>query len=141
MPTLSASLTTASLTALFGIVVFVLGQITVKFFLDPIQEQAKTIGGITHALTYYANVIDIATPEHKVEASRVYRDLSAGLLTSVRVIPFYGVLEKWRIVRTQDQIREASNALIGLSNTAGTDRYEDTEMRRKTIRESLGIKP
>ncbi len=68
-PTLSASLFTAALTALLGIVVFVLGQIAVKFILDPIQEQARTIGEVTHALTYYANVIEIATPDQKVEAS------------------------------------------------------------------------
>ncbi len=83
----------------------------------------------------------LAAPEDKAEARRVFRDLASGLLTSVRVVPFYGLMERLGAVRTRGQVSTASTALIGLSNTVGTDRYggEETRKRRQEIIESLGI--
>ncbi len=47
---------TASITILGGFIVFVLGQIVVKFFIEPIHEQSKTIGEIAYSLIFYANL-------------------------------------------------------------------------------------
>jgi hypothetical protein len=44
-----------ALTALAGIIVFIIGQIIVKSIIEPIQEQRRTIGDIAHALKYYKN--------------------------------------------------------------------------------------
>ena len=42
-PSFSASLTTAGVTALCGIIVFVLGQFVVKLIIDPLQENRLNI--------------------------------------------------------------------------------------------------
>jgi hypothetical protein len=49
---------TALATTLGGTVVFVIGQIIQRLFIEPIQEQRKLIGEIIHALTFHANLTD-----------------------------------------------------------------------------------
>jgi len=67
--------------------------------------------------------------------------LGADLRSGIRVIPWYGLLARWKLVRCIEQVRTASAHLIGLANVVGTPAYgdENTEKRRQEIRESLGI--
>jgi len=44
------------LTALLGVVVFVLGQIVVRFLIEPLLSQKKLIGEITGTIIFYSNV-------------------------------------------------------------------------------------
>jgi hypothetical protein len=46
---------TACFTMLGGVIVFVFGQIAIKFFIDPIQEQSKLINQIATDFTFYQN--------------------------------------------------------------------------------------
>jgi hypothetical protein len=94
VPTLTLSLITAAFTAFLGAVVFVVGHFVVRFVVAPIQEQARAIGGVTHALTYYANLYEDTYPDVIEEGSRVYRTLAAGLHSGVRVIPCYGIFAR-----------------------------------------------
>jgi len=41
-----------------GVAIFVLGQVLLRFFLEPIQEQRRIIGEIASALVYLANIQD-----------------------------------------------------------------------------------
>jgi hypothetical protein len=45
-----------ALTALGGVIVFVIGQIVVKFIIEPIYEQKKLIGEIAGSIHFYYNV-------------------------------------------------------------------------------------
>jgi hypothetical protein len=45
----------AALTVLGGVFVFVVGQVIVKFFIEPFQERAKLLGEIAGSLIYYTN--------------------------------------------------------------------------------------
>ena len=45
-----------ALTAAGGVTVFVLGQVLVKFLIDPIHEQKKLIGEIAATIIFYSNV-------------------------------------------------------------------------------------
>ena len=45
-----------ALTALGGVIVFVIGQVVVKFIIEPIYEQKKLIGEIVGSLHFYYNV-------------------------------------------------------------------------------------
>lgn len=53
-------LLTAALTALFGVLVFVLGQAAQRFVVEPIQDQRKVIGEVAFALLMFANVAEVA---------------------------------------------------------------------------------
>ncbi len=134
-------LLTAAFTASLGAVVFVVGQIFLKLIVEPVQEQYRTKGQVTHALTFYRNVYEVIDPGQMPEARRVHRDLAAGLLIGVDVIPLYRVLAALRLVIPKEKVRKASTALIGLSNSIGNeDELDDAELRRQEIAESLGIK-
>ena len=45
-----------ALTALLGVVVFVIGQIAVKFLIEPLHDQKKLIGEISGTIIFYSNV-------------------------------------------------------------------------------------
>jgi hypothetical protein len=45
-----------ALTALGGIIVFVLGQIVLKLFIEPIQEQKKVISDVVYAVIHHSHL-------------------------------------------------------------------------------------
>jgi len=47
---------TSSLTVLGGIIIFVAGQVVVKFLIEPFQNYTKLIGEIAGSVIFYANV-------------------------------------------------------------------------------------
>jgi hypothetical protein len=47
---------TSVLTIVGGVIVFVIGQMIVKFIIEPLNEQSKLIGEIANSLIFYANV-------------------------------------------------------------------------------------
>ena len=46
---------TSAFTVVGGVLVFVVGQIIIKFIIEPLHDQAKIIGDITSSLTLFAN--------------------------------------------------------------------------------------
>lgn len=56
MSEISKILLTSLLTVFGGVIIFVVGQIFVKFILEPLNEQSKLIGEIANSLNFYANV-------------------------------------------------------------------------------------
>lgn len=132
---------TAFITVVSGVVVFVAGQIILKLVIEPMQDQASTIGSITHALIFYANLVDEMAPEEPLwEAKWTYRDQAAALRRTLRTARPYRVLSSVRLVLPRDRIEEASSSLIGLSNAIGNpSRYEMIDERRRKICEALEI--
>ena len=47
---------TSSLTVLGGILIFVIGQLAVKFLIEPFQNYRKLVGEIADSLIYYGNI-------------------------------------------------------------------------------------
>jgi len=106
-----------ALTAVAGIAVFIAGQIIMKWFIEPIQEQRKLRGKIIYGLAYYANVYaEIFPRETVIEASTRLRDLASQLQANASVIPFYGLLSLLHMVPKSDVIMRVSAHLIDLSN-------------------------
>jgi hypothetical protein len=97
--------------------IFVIGQIVTRFVLEPIQEQARTVGRIAFCLLAYA---DLDPESHKIdrldEASRALRELAAQLRASRRVIPGYPLFALIRFVISKRVLLESSAALIHWSD-------------------------
>lgn len=97
--------------------IFVIGQALTRFVLEPIQEQARTVGRIAFCLLAYA---DLDPHSHKIErldeASRALRELAAQLRASRRVIPGYGFFALIRCVISRRVLLESSAALVHWSN-------------------------
>ena len=136
---LSDSIVTAGLTTALGLFAFVLGQFALKPIVEPIQEQTRIVGEVTHALIYYRNVGRSnpagPDPEGVAEARRSYRDLAAGLRTNLRVVPRYEVFARLQLVLPREQVQQTSAALIGLANTVqkGPDADDVNRGRWKSV--------
>jgi hypothetical protein len=117
--------------------IFVIGQILTRFVLEPIQEQARTVGRIAFCLLAYA---DLDPESHKIErldeASRALRELAAQLRASRRVIPGYTFLALIRCVISKRVLLESSAALIHWSD----DVYNgNTRAYRQRLAELLKV--
>ncbi len=122
-------------TVITGVVVFVLSQLFIEFFLRPIQEYKKLKSDISWALTYYANIYSNPTgvkQELYNEASTALRKLAAELRAFN--------IRKPKILYKKETLEAASKHLIGLSNCMGHDTnraYIQEDVKR--IKEALGI--
>jgi hypothetical protein len=110
------------LTALFGVAIFVIGQIVQRFLIEPIQEQRKTVGQVAHAVTFLRNVWLIPNPENYLmpetpqNAIKMLRDLAAQLRMSLRMIPFYRQAARLNCVLKPEDVETAASLLIEWSN-------------------------
>lgn len=118
---------TAALTAVFGVIVFVVGQSTQRFVLEPVQDQRKVIGEIAHAVLMYGNINNVAEVRERglpvawstdpEQVVRDVRDLAARLQASLYIIPAYRVMAWVRIVPLRDRILKAIQGLTAWSNS------------------------
>jgi hypothetical protein len=130
-------------TVLSGTLVYVLGQIILKFFIEPVQELKKTIGVISHSLIERANVIynpGIGLKEIETETSKELRNLVSRLQSHLYLIPRYSPTAQIFGLPLPAKILAASKALIGLAN--GVDMPDPNGFNAqslKTVCNSLGI--
>jgi hypothetical protein len=127
-----------TVTVLSGVLVLVLGQVLQKFFLEPILEQKRLIGEIAFALTYYANISPSREQEEIIKAHTELRTLASKLRSTMWTIPLYVPLSFFRILHRKWRIQQASQGLIGWSNTLwreGSGRDEQITL----IRDALNI--
>ena len=108
------------------------GKIVVRFLIDPVQEQKKTVGKIAHAVTYLGNVAfypdpNLMLPETPQNAQKVIRDLASQLRQSLKMVPFYRTAAKLGVVLKPEDVEEAANNLVAWSNHL----YEDQHMGRQ----------
>jgi len=116
----SPEVRTAAITVVLGFVVFVLGQIAQKFFIEPIQEQKRIIGEIASAVLYYGNVSSMARPEIQLEAYASLRKLAGQLRATLWSIPCYRLFEFLRMVEKRENVLTASAQLVGWANSVHT---------------------
>lgn len=138
---------TASLTALLTVLVFVIGQLVQRFFLEPIQDQRKNIGEIAYALVFYANVSDTEDNllrglarleiEEPIVVARTIRKLASELRASLHVILFYRFFSCLRLVPKKEVVSLASVHLVGWSNSIHRG---DPDVHRDKIAELLKIR-
>jgi len=128
-----------------GVIVFVVGQIFLKVFLEPVQALNKTIGDISHSLIHYANFIgNPGVPERDEidKASLHLRSLSAEIQSHLYLVPLYPFTALLFRLPPRSKILDASTALMGLSNSLhrATERVHKQNARRvEKICDSLCI--
>ena len=105
-----------SLTIISAVMIFVLGQISLKLIIEPIQELKKEISEILNAMVFYAD--RISNPNDFIdEVSKILRKHASNLEAKSSIIPFYRIFEIFRVLPTKQNISEAKSHLVGLSNS------------------------
>jgi hypothetical protein len=135
---------TAGATAGLGFVAFVVGQLVLTLIVQPVQEQARIVGEVAHALSYYRIVSSDTSgfgPQGIAEARRTYRDLAARLRMNIQVLRhWYPSLVYLKLVLPAENVRMAAAALIILSSTVWKDAgAEDVRSNRAVVQKSLNI--
>lgn len=111
---------TAAVTLLGGVILFIVNQWVQKFFFEPIHEQARVVGEIDFALTYwawtYANPDPSSRTPVRDRASDELRGCGSRLIATTNAIPCYRAA---RLLGALDRgnLQEAAGHLIGLSNS------------------------
>jgi len=137
---------TSALTVFGGVVIFVIGQVATKFFVDPIHEQSKTISEIIDSLIFFANLYTNpdkrnppSVPKERDEASKTLRRHASQLSSKSNAIVWYRLWEFLRVVPKRSGVTEACKGLIGLSNNLFSGTLEDADEYRTQITRGLNI--
>lgn len=125
-------------TVFSGVCVYTIGQLINNFWILPIRSQKETIGKISDALIFYANIYtspvgkgeEIDRKEERNEASQVFRNLACEIISRMYQVPGYKFLSYLGFVSSIETIQDSHSALIGLSNTT-TPSYEDLDFTHK----------
>lgn len=129
---------TAMITVLGGVTVFVIGQFLLKWMIDPLQEYRELKGEIAHALLYHAEVYEEYDPANRVpETKQHLRELAGRLRKTHAKVPLYDLCSKLKLVPVRENLFKASTELVGWSNNLGKD--GEKNLRRRTIAQCLGI--
>ncbi|MDB5056003.1 MAG: hypothetical protein JWM44_4053 [Bacilli bacterium] len=149
---------TSTLTVIGGLIVFVIGQIILKYIIEPISDYRKIKSSISITLVYYANSylnpIEINDDNMKYEALRNERNevqtkirkLASELTGSVQVIPFYFLFYLFGIIPSRKKLLEVATNLIGISNSLWENKMypgdivETNEERKQRIIQVLKLK-
>lgn len=111
---------TSGLTILGGVIVYVIGQILSKFFIEPIHEQKKLIGEIADSLIFYSNIYTnpgMTAPELMKDAHEKLRQQATLLISKTHMIPKYNFFSRLGVVISEKDIEGAFWGLIFLSNS------------------------
>lgn len=131
------------LNVLTGLLLFFLGQIIIRYFLDPLTNYRRLVGEIGHVLFYYANIYMNPSSDRSNEIGAKVEDAlreKAGLLFAVTyAIPLYSFLEWVRLVPPKDSVRKAWQELTFLSNSVYSGKPKENREARKKIIDALKI--
>lgn len=119
---------TAFLTVLIGVLVLVVGQVVIRFVLEPLQDQRKTIAEIGAALIVYANVYanveslksagNPRADDLRFEAERRFRFLASQMRAQTAMVPAYRLIAWVFRLPSRPDVYAASKSIIGLSNAS-----------------------
>jgi hypothetical protein len=131
---LQSSGVTACFTVIAGVLVFVLGQVVVKFFIEPIHSQSQLLGEIAHSVTFYANVDSgLKDKEFLNEVSLILRKQASQLRASVWTVRWYWLWQFLGAVPKKKNVLTASAELIGWSNSLFRNTSVDRTIKIKKL--------
>lgn len=127
---------TVFLTVFTGVVTYVLGQILLKWFIDPVHEMKRTIAEISYTLINYQNIISNPGVAEKTildNASLHLRELSSQLHAHLYIVPSYNKINTVSGLPSKDAVLSASIELMKLSNSVFKSTDKIYEINAKTV--------
>lgn len=143
---MSEVIMTTVLTVMSAVSIFVIGQLIVKIFVEPIHKLRGLKGDIVGFLTYYSDVYlslpDLNKDEDVRKVSTEARKLGSDIMAKALTIPCYSFFSRLGLVPKFSDISIAYRELIGLSNTvlAKSDSVPERATKRlERIKSSLNL--
>ncbi len=152
MTELEKIIMTSAFTIGGGVVIYVIGQLLSKFFIEPTHELKKAIGEVRFNLAFYAPIIHTPIGRNTERSDKAYEALmksSCDLLARVNAIPFYSLLSNLSLgfLPSKQAIVDAAIQLRGLStyvHQTGSEANNSLDViaKRVTLVEAkLGLEP
>lgn len=121
-------------TVFTGVIVFVLSQLFVEFFLRPIQEYKKLKAKIAHVVTseacYYSNPSSKKNHDNEEDWYKAFKSLRS---TAAEVKAFVYIKPRFNhFIPEKEALNEIAGCLIGLSNSCYLP-SNDAYMRRNIV--------
>ncbi len=132
-------------TILTGVGVFVLGQIVLKWLIEPIQNLRIEISNVLYLLANDHSIIhnaNIVVKEQALATSKNLRMSGAKLIACQQLIPFYEKTSKICRLPKKDNLSNAAKKLSLMSNTMWGKESETfylLDLYRVKICENLGV--
>jgi len=137
---------------IFGLAVYVAGQILSKFFIEPLHELKKSAGEVRFNLAFHATTIHTPigrTKERSDEARIALLKNSCDLISKLHAVPFYSVTRflSFGVLPCKKAIESAAVQLRGLStyvHEEGDKAYASLdEIRKRVVKIEclLGLEP
>ncbi len=135
---------TSAITVAGGVIVLVIGQLTLRFFIEPIHDQAKAIGEIVYVLMFYADLYAnpgaVTAPESQRVAADALRKTASQLMAASHRIRAYGLWAWLRFAPPFRGVLEATRDLIFLSNSVFHGDPAENQAARMNIARSLRLR-
>lgn len=146
-----SELLTASITVLSGVIIYVSGQLIIKFFVEPYKNIAQAIEELIYVAFAYDTVIvsilDIENPkdyERLLEAKREYREKGSRLIASVNSFPAYDFLQLFLNIPAKNNLLVAGQSLLAIGdligNAHGGDEMMSISQYKYLLLNKLGVK-
>ena len=127
-------------TILAGVSVFVIGQIFLKWVIEPIQQLREVISQIIYLFANDNGTIHnaiIIDKEVALSVSKELKSLGAKLISKQHLIPFYNKIYKWLKLPEEKNLLEAAKKLSSISNImfekGSSDIYLKLDLYRKQV--------
>ena len=152
MTDLEKIVVTAAFTIFGGVIVYVVGQVLSKFFIEPLHDLRKAVGEVRFNLAFHAPTIYTPIGRSKESSDKAREALmksSCELIADLHAIPLYGItrLLAFGVLPRGKAIEEAAVQLRGLStyvHETGEKANAALDVIRKRverIEKLLGLKP
>jgi hypothetical protein len=112
-------ISTTAQTVIAGVLVFVLGQMLLKWIIEPIHQLKKTMADISHTFVRHAYIIHNAETlpsDLQNEVFEKLRQLSGQLYADMALIPLYPILCKLFGLPDKKKIYKSAKNLIAIAN-------------------------
>ena len=143
---------TSAVTIFGGLILYVIGQLLSKFFIEPAHELKKAIGEVRFNLAFHAPIIHTPAsrkPERSQKAYEALMKSSCDLLAQVSAIPFYSRLSGLSrgFLPSKQAIVDSAKHLRGLTtyvhetDSKALDSIDIINKRVARIEKNLGLEP
>ena len=123
-------------TVISGVLIFVIGQVLLKIFIEPVQELLRALGQVKYCMIFYANIFcnpGVAEPAKMNQTVDELRLSASKLQGAIHIVRFYRLWALLKIIPSKKNLDQVSSELIGLSNSIHDGKCAENVGRRETI--------
>lgn len=129
-------------TIITGVLIFVMGQILLKIFIEPVQELMRALGQIKYCMIFYANIFcnpGVGNPTKMDQTTDELRLCASKLQGALYLVQFFRLWSFLGFIPSKENLEQISSELIGLSNSVHSGKCDENVKRREKILSLISV--